>query len=137
MIKVNPAQARHFRFTTQERLNRFALRCAGRALAASASDGLKRMWTNLSAAPPRWRGTVVPVTIAGLGALALAALATAATVYTLEIMLAAVFLAWLGLRLAGAFADWVSRKQSADLSDDRLPTYTVIAALRAKNQRLK
>jgi glycosyltransferase XagB len=106
MIKDNPAQARHFRFTTQERLNRFALRCAGKTIAVRASEGLKQRWPALSAAPPRWRGNIVPVTIAGLVALAAAMLATTATLYALEIMLAAVFLAWLGLRLAGRLADW-------------------------------
>ena len=49
--------------------------------------------------------------------------------YAIEIMLAAIFLAWLGLRLAGAFVDWISREPSPDLPDDQLPTYTIIAAL--------
>ncbi len=129
MIKDNPAQARHFRFTTQERLNRFAMRCAGTTIAARASEGLKQMWPNLSAAPPRWRGNIVPVALLGLALLAAGTLATDATIYVFEIILAAIFLAWLGLRLAGAFVDWVSRERSPELSDDRLPTYTVIAAL--------
>ena len=47
----------------------------------------------------------------------------------IEIMLAAIFLAWLGLRLAGAFVDWFSRDRRRDLPDDPLPAYTVIAAL--------
>ena len=42
MINDNPAQARHFRFTTQERLNRFAMRCAGTTIAARASDGIEK-----------------------------------------------------------------------------------------------
>jgi hypothetical protein len=63
MIKDNPAQARHFRFTTQEHLNRFVMRCAGKTIAARATYGLKRTWPMLSAAPPRWRGNIV---LAGL-----------------------------------------------------------------------
>jgi cellulose synthase/poly-beta-1,6-N-acetylglucosamine synthase-like glycosyltransferase len=129
MINDNPAQARHFRFTTQERLNRFALRCAGTAIAARASDGLKKLWPNLSAAPPRRRGNIVPVALLGLALLAAATLATDATIDVFEIILAGLFLAWLGLRLAGALVDWVPRERSPELSDDRLPTYTVIAAL--------
>jgi hypothetical protein len=123
MINDNSAQARHFRFTTQERLNRFALRWAGMTIAAHASDELKNLWPNLSAAPPRWRGNIVPIARLGLALLAAATLATDATIYVFEIILAGMFLAWLGLRLAGAFVDWVSRERSPELSDDRLPTY--------------
>ena len=129
MIKDNPAQARHFRFTTQERLNRFAMRYAGTTVAARASEGLKKLWPNLSAAPPRWRGNIVPVTVLGLALLAAATLATDATIYVSEIILTGIFLAWLGLRLAGAFVNWASREHSLELSDERLPTYTVIVAL--------
>jgi hypothetical protein len=129
LIAANPGQARHFRFTSAERLSRFAMRCAGKTIVARASKGLKQNWPALSAAPPRWRGHVVALTIAAMAALAAATLATAATMYAIEIMLAAIFLAWLGLRLAGALVDWIARKPAADLPDDQLPTYTVIAAL--------
>jgi glycosyltransferase XagB len=93
MINDNPAQARHFRFTTQERLNRFALRCAGTTIAARASDGLKKLWPNLSAAPPRCRGNILPVALLGLALLAAATLATDATIDVFEIILAGLFLA--------------------------------------------
>ena len=129
MIRDNPGQARFFRFTSTERINRFAMRCAGKTIAARASEGLKQTWPMLSAAPPRWRGNIVAAALAALAALAAATLATAATMYAIEIMLAAIFLAWLGLRLAGAFVDWISREPSPDLPDDQLPTYTIIAAL--------
>ncbi len=43
--------------------------------------------------------------------------------------LAAVFLAWLGLRLAGAFVEPTVCDASPGLPDDALPVYTVIAAL--------
>ncbi len=129
MIRANPGQARFFRFSSTDCINRFAMRCAGKTLAARASEGLKQTWPMLSAAPPRWRGNIVPAALAALAALAAATLATAATMYAIEIMLAAIFLAWLGLRLAGAFVDWISREPSPDLPDDQLPTYTIIAAL--------
>jgi len=129
MVEDNPNQARHFRFTTSERLNRFAMRCAGRTIAARASDGLARVWPMLSAAPPRWRGNIVAVTMAGLASLAAATLAPVAAIYAIEIMLAAIFLAWLGLRLAGALVNWIPRESSHNLPDDVLPTYTMIAAL--------
>ena len=129
MIRANPGQARFFRFTGIDCINRFAMRCVGKTIVARASEGLKQTWPTLSAAPPRWRGNIVPLTIAGMASLAAATLATAATMYAIEIMLAAIFLAWLGLRLAGAFVDWISREPSPDLPDDQLPTYTIIAAL--------
>jgi hypothetical protein len=129
LIDDNPDLTRRFRFTSAERLNHFVLRCAGATLAAHASDGLKRTWPALSAAPPRWRGNIVPAAIAGLTSLAAFVLATAATLYAFEIMLAGMFLAWLGLRLVGAFIDWVWRDRAGDLADAELPVYTVIAAL--------
>jgi hypothetical protein len=40
-----------------------------------------------------------------------------------------IFLAWLGLRLTGAFVKWLVSDTSAELPDRALPVYTVIAAL--------
>ncbi len=105
IIEDNPQLTRRFRFTSADRLTRFVLRHAGKTLAARASGELKRTWPTLSAAPPRWRGNIVPVAIAGLMSLIGFAMAPAVTLYAVELMLAAVFLAWLGLRLAGAFID--------------------------------
>lgn len=129
MIKDNPAQARHFRFTSQQRLNRFALRCAGKTIVARASEGLKQLWPKLSAAPPRWRGNIVPVALLGLALLAAITLTPEITAYLFEVILAGIFLTWLGLRLAGAFVDWAAREHFTEPADDRLPTYTVISAL--------
>ena len=112
LIEDNPARARRFRFTSAERLNRFVLRYAGKALAARASDQLKQTWPMLSAAPPRWLGNIVPVAIIGLLSFAAAVLAPAATMLAFEVMLAAVFLAWLGLRLTGVFVDSPARDPS-------------------------
>ena len=107
LIAEHPEQARHFRFSSNDRIVRFALRCAGKTVAARAADGLKQTHPRLSAAPPRWRGKVVPLTIAGLWALAAALLATPATTAVTGLILAAVFLAWLALRLVGALIDRV------------------------------
>ena len=53
LIEENPARARHFRFTSAERLNRFVL-CHGRAaIAVRAATSLKQTWPIFSAAPPR------------------------------------------------------------------------------------
>jgi hypothetical protein len=95
LIEANPAQARHFRFTSAERLNRFVLRHAGKALAARATGRLQQQWPALSAAPAQRRPGMA------LAALALAAgtlLLTPATARQgLALALAGLFLAWLGL----------------------------------------
>jgi hypothetical protein len=44
-------------------------------------------------------------------------------------MLAALFLAWLGLRLTGAFVDSTACDPVRRLPDESLPVYTIISAL--------
>ena len=129
LIEENPARARHFRFTSAERLNRFVLRYGDKAIAARAADLLKQKWPMLSAAPPRWRTNVASVAIVTLLALAAAVVAPAGTMLAFEMALAVVFLAWLGLRLAGALVERLISKPAAGLRDDALPVYSVIAAL--------
>jgi len=129
MIESQPEQARRFRFTSADRINRFAMRCAGATLAARAAFGLQQTAPALSAAPPRWRGNIVVLAVGGACCLAAATFATAATMYAVEALLAAIFLAWLGLRLAGALVDWMRRDGALELTDGELPTYSVIAAL--------
>jgi cellulose synthase/poly-beta-1,6-N-acetylglucosamine synthase-like glycosyltransferase len=105
------------------------LRYAGAALAARASGQHKQKWPLLSAGAPRWFGKIIPVAIFGLLTVAAIAVAPAATILGFEVMLAAVFLAWLGLRLAAVFVDPVARDTSPDMTKAELPVYTVIAAL--------
>ena len=78
------------------------LRHAGKAIAARATDSLKRKWPMLSAAPPRWHTNFPSVATIMLPPFAAAVMAPAGTMLAFEVMLAAVFLAWLGLRLTGA-----------------------------------
>jgi len=129
MIKEDAQQVRRIRFSSTDRINRFALRSAAPTFAARASLRLKQTRPALSAAPPRWRGNMVALVVTGLSCLAAATFATAATTYTVEIVLAMLFLAWFGLRLTGALADWMRRESVPYLPDDLLPTYSVIAAL--------
>lgn len=129
LIAENPARAPRFRFTSGERLSRFVLRHTGRALAARAADELKRTQPDLSAAPRHWRAKIVPAAIVMLAALGAAVLALTGARLALEVTLAAIFLAWLGLRLAGAFVELPVRKAKSALPDDALPVYTIIAAL--------
>lgn len=68
LIEDNPSLARQFRFTTAERLNRFVLRCAGKALIARASDQLRQKWPALSAALARqYRSERAARTFTGCG----------------------------------------------------------------------
>ncbi len=131
LIRAHPEQACHFRFASNERIVRFALRCAGKSLAARAADGLKESRPDLSAGPPR-RRAMVAATIAGLAVLAAAALALPKTMFPIEVVLAGGFLAWLALRLIGAVVDWaweVWRGRGGDPPERELPLYSVIAAL--------
>ena len=50
LIDGNPAAARRFRLTSGQRLTRFVMRTAGKALIARAADTLKNNWPLLSAA---------------------------------------------------------------------------------------
>ena len=129
LIKKNPARARLFRFTSAERLNRFVLRHAGGAIARSAVNSLKRKWPILSAAPPRWRTNIPCVAAVMLLALVAFVMVPAGTMLVFEAMLAAMFLAWLGLRLAGACVKRLVREPLPYPPDEALPVYTVIAAL--------
>lgn len=129
LVRRDPARAAQFRFTTSERFNRFVVRCAGDTLAARASTELKRAQPLMSAAPPHRVGVVLP--LAAMTAIALSAVlfAPAAALLVTEIALAVVFLAWLGLRLAGAA---LPRAASGPLSKTPAatpPVYTIIAAL--------
>ena len=55
--------------------------------------------------------------------------APAGTTLAFEVTLAAIFLAWLGLRLLGAFVERRVGNPPLNLPGDALPVYTVIAAL--------
>jgi len=129
LIEEDPARAARFRFTSAECFNRFMLRSAGKAISAHASDRLKKNWPILSAASPYRLGNFVSIASIGMILLAAYVFVPAATVPASELMLATVFLAWLALRLTGAFIERPAPAPSAELPDDRLPVYTVIAAL--------
>ncbi len=115
LIKRNPARTRLFRFTSAERLNRFALRHADTALAARAANSLKRKWPIFSAASPRWRTNTPSVAAVMLLALGAFVMAPAGTMLVFEMILAAMLLAWLGLRLAGACMKSLVRNPSPGL----------------------
>ncbi|HEY6832170.1 MAG TPA: glycosyltransferase [Pseudolabrys sp.] len=129
LIRESPDWARRVHFTSAERLNRFILRYAGKALADRASNALKYKWPELAAGPPRRRGRVVIAASVGLIALGVGALAPDTTLLAIEVWLAALFVPWLALRLAGAFVAAPVLQPRPHASAETLPVYSVIAAL--------
>ena len=129
LIAANPALARRFRFTCNDRINRFVLHHAGETLAQRASESLRRQWPALSAAAPRRRGLLTAAVLA-IALLAGALMLTpAAARQGLGVLLAGLFLAWLGLRLVGACIRPPAPAATAALPARELPVYSVIAAL--------
>jgi hypothetical protein len=66
LITESPDWARRLRFTSAEHLNRFILRCAGKAIADRASNALKHKWPELAAGPPRRPGRILMAGAVGL-----------------------------------------------------------------------
>lgn len=129
MIEGDPALAARFRFTTAERLTRFVLRHAEGALTARASDDLKQAWPVLSAAPPRWRVNLIPLVLTAFLILVAVIFAPGVVTHAAELMLAAIFIAWLALRVCSALIHFLKPSRHGALSDHELPVYTIMAAL--------
>lgn len=128
ILESDPALAQRFRFTTGERLSRFVLRQAGEAVAARATNRLKQTFPALSAGPRSAHKVSVPLALAGVIAVVGTGIAPLVALHVIAVTLAAVFLAWLGLRLATALIPKLRPRQSA-MSDDALPVYSVVSAL--------
>lgn len=128
MVSRRPMLATRIRLTSAERLNRFVLRYASRALTAQASNDLKRTWPALSAAPPRWRVNSIPLATAALFLLVAFICAPRIAAHSAELILVAVFSAWLALRLYSILIFFRPAPAGA-LPARELPTYTVMAAL--------
>jgi glycosyltransferase involved in cell wall biosynthesis len=129
LIESNALLARRIRFTSAERFNRFVLRYGGAALAARATDRLRQQWPALSAAPPRRRASMALAVLA-LALLAGALMLTpAAARQGPAMLLAGLFLAWLGLRLAAAFVRPSVAAELPALPAHELPVYSIIAPL--------
>jgi len=127
LVHRDPASAARLRLTTSERLNRYVLRASGPALIARATHELASRQPALSAKAGYRRG--------GLAALPATALVLTAALgpgigplTTVELLLSALFLAWLGLRLVCAFLGEPPPPERA-VPDGALPVYSVIAAL--------
>lgn len=129
LVRHDPATAARLRLTTIERFSRFVLRAGGPTLTAAATHDLHAQLPMLSA---RWRRGGRGLTWLAAGAamaLTAAIIAPTVTLVTTELLLSAVFLAWLGLRLLGAVIGETPPPLERALPDSALPVYSVIAAL--------
>jgi cellulose synthase/poly-beta-1,6-N-acetylglucosamine synthase-like glycosyltransferase len=130
-----PSLRDRVRLTSRGNLNRFLLRReAGDALAESAANGLGRRFPDLSAAPVGIGGVAgrrrTRRRLAQTGVLAaIMTLMSAAVLDILNGGLAVWFLVSIGLRLAASLSSPRQKARVSYIPDDRLPVYTVIAAL--------
>ncbi len=127
LFASRPHLARRFRFTSAQRLARFAAKHGHEALGRRAADGLKSTYPALSAAP-RARHPI-RMTLLTIAALAVGVAAPSQVVATIDVTLAIIFLAWIVLRLFGSLAKPPQANRSIRIDDGQLPVYTVIAAL--------
>lgn len=129
IAKASPDAAKDIRLTSSERLRRFVFRHAGNAIGARATEALLKSQSTMSAAPPRWRNSAwLTLTIIVIACIALIAQPRAVLI-AFELMLAVVFLAWIGLRLIGTLIERPRPPARAPIPDHRLPVYTVMIAL--------
>jgi hypothetical protein len=130
LVAETPQIAARLRLTSAEHINRFVMRGASAQIAAQASDQLKRDRPMLSAASAYRLGSVASLTSVVMMALAGFALAPSMMAHAFEIGLATMFVAWLGLRLIGAFLPRpIAAAVDNDVPDESLPVYSVICAL--------
>ncbi len=129
LIGETPGMEKRFRFTSAERFTRFILRGAGKRIAANATETLRRERPMLSAAarlnPSNLVSLTVIVPLAAAGFIWAPHIAS----HAFEIALAAVFVAWLGLRLIGAFVRRPAAATTSIVEEETLPVYSVICAL--------
>jgi hypothetical protein len=124
---MHPLPKDRFRLTSPRRLREFVLHHGAPALGMRAAEALHAANPELSAAecPPRVR----TAWLAGMAAVVSAALVFhAAASVIASTALALTFLAWAGLRLAGAATTWQGWRATR-ISVHDLPIYTIIVAL--------
>jgi cellulose synthase/poly-beta-1,6-N-acetylglucosamine synthase-like glycosyltransferase len=126
-VRSGSELATRIRLTTADRLQQFVARHGARALAHRASQGLREARPDLSA------GCGAPRPVAAallLGTLLLILLAAPGKMMAFfDLAFGLVFLAWAGLRLMGLLTTHSVIHRPKQLTDDRLPVYTIIVAL--------
>jgi cellulose synthase/poly-beta-1,6-N-acetylglucosamine synthase-like glycosyltransferase len=133
LIAGYPGLTERLRLASSSRLHQFLLHQTDDVLGRAATNGLRRRFPKMSAAPaavqgPRWRRHLQR----SKGPFGIAALMLLPPILALEawsVALAGWFLLFIGLRLIGSFMPRLPQKKMQRLPDHRLPVYTVIAAL--------
>ena len=113
--------------TTAERFQKFVSRHGARTIAQRATDALRDARPDLSAGSAMPRPLIAVALVAVLAFILL--LAPGKILAVFDLALGLVFLAWAGLRVVGALAARSAGYLQQDLTDDRLPVYTIIVAL--------
>jgi glycosyltransferase XagB len=133
LVAEYPDLTERFRLASSSHLHQFLLHQTNNVLGRAAADGLRRRFPRLSAAPaaierPGWRRHLQCFK----GPCGLAALMLLPPIVALDawsVVLAAWFLAFIGLRFWGSFTPRLPQPKLQRLPDRQLPVYTVIAAL--------
>jgi hypothetical protein len=133
LVDEYPHLAERLRLTSSTRLDQFLLHRTGNVLGRSATDGLRRRFPRMSAAPapikgPRWRQHLQCLK-EPCGIAALMLLPPIIALNAWSAVLAVWFLLFIGLRLTGSFVPRLPQKKMQRIADRHLPVYTVIAAL--------
>lgn len=125
----------HFRLTSAARLNLFIADKGGAAVAYEATSALQSRWPQLSAGCSHRPFRFVSV---ALFASLLATLVAfpSVTLVAVEAILAAAFLAALGLRLLGSYLPALPQPTER-IPDHELPVYSIIAALYREAKAVK
>jgi hypothetical protein len=133
LVAEYPDLTERLQLASSSDLHQFLLHQTGDVLGRAATDGLRGRFPRMSAAPAaveglRWRRHLQCFK----GPCGIAALMLVPPIFALEawsVVLAAWFLAFIGLRFWGSFTPRLPRLKLRRLPDHQLPVYTVIAAL--------
>lgn len=125
----SPDATRPLRLATEAAFHAIILRLAGDVFAHEACRGLGDRAADLTAAPRKRRAVPARLLILSLAAAPLIALFPGVLYEAVAAAFAIWFLAFVALRLVASLASRRAPPPLARLSDDRLPVYTVIAAL--------
>ncbi len=122
----NPHVAGRVRVTTRACIENFIMRHASHVIGRRAAFALNTSRPQFSAAQPGSR--LLLVLIAAL-CIAGGILIPDAMQLGIDILLAFIFLSWIGLRLLGALTTGLLWRRDVALRDETLPVYTIIVAL--------
>jgi glycosyltransferase XagB len=130
-LRPNSDLAERILITTSERLQTFVSRHGARAMAQRTAEALREARSDLSAGrgqPRLFAGAALLAT--HLATLAFILLLAPGKIFAfLDLALGLIFLAWAGLRMACALTRPSIDYPRHELTDDRLPIYTIVVAL--------